>query len=148
MVYCAEEATGALLEALVHLEVESLEGLPRSYQLMRIALPAKIATEEVELSSLPADWKRRTLLTRSIGDAWLAAGRTPALRVPSAVSPHAFNVLLNPALASEERFSRGRPERRAQRLVSKSRHPFDNRLFRAIGASARCARRRGRSGGR
>ena len=138
MVYCAEEATGALLEALVHLEVESLEGLPRSYQLMRIALPAKIATEEVELSSLPADWKRRTLLTRSIGDAWLAAARTPALRVPSAVSPHAFNMLLNPALLQGA----------GVRVVSKSRHPFDNRLFRAIGASASGARRRGGSGGR
>ncbi len=138
VVYCAEEPTGALLEALVHLEVESLEELPRNYQLLRIAFPAKIAIEDIELSSLPADWKRRTLLTRSIGDAWLAAGRTPALRVPSAVSPHAFNVLLNPA----------RLKGAGIRVVSKSRHPFDNRLFRAIGASAPGARRRGRSGGR
>ncbi|MGH6628532.1 MAG: RES family NAD+ phosphorylase, partial [Burkholderiales bacterium] len=72
VVYCSEEPTGALLEALVHVEVDSLEDLPKSYQLLRIAFPDKVAVEEVALSSLPPDWKRRTLLTRSIGDAWLA----------------------------------------------------------------------------
>ena len=82
--------------------------------------------------------KRRTLLTRSIGDAWLAAARTPALRVPSAVSPHAFNMLLRPALVKGAGI----------RVVSRSRHPFDNRLFRAMGASAPGARRRGGSGER
>jgi len=122
IVYCAEAPTGALLEALVHLEVESLDELPRSDQLLRIAFPVKAPAEEVPLSSLPPDWKRRTLLTRSIGDAWLAAGRTPALRVPSAVSPHAFNVLLNPRLLAGTGI----------RIAAKSRHPFDTRLFKAV----------------
>jgi RES domain-containing protein len=136
VVYCSEEPTGALLEALVHIEVESLAELPKSYQLLRIVLPGRVAVEEAALSSLPPDWKRRTLLTRSIGDAWLAAGRTAALRVPSAVSPHAFNVLLNPALAV----------RNGIRVLSKSRFPFDTRLFKVVGAApeaSRPARRRG-----
>jgi RES domain-containing protein len=122
VVYCAEEPTGALLEALVHIEVESLQDLPRNYQLLRIAFPRKAPMEEVALASLPPDWKHQTLLTRSIGDTWLAAGRTPALRVPSAVSPHACNVLLNPRLL----------EQVGIRVVSKSRYPFDTRLFKVV----------------
>jgi RES domain-containing protein len=122
VVYCSEEPTGALLEALVHIEVESLEDLPKRYQLLRIAFPGKVAVEEVALASLPSDWKRRTLLTRSVGDAWLAAGRTAALRVPSAISPHAHNVLLNPGRLKQARI----------RIVSKSRYPFDTRLFKVV----------------
>jgi RES domain-containing protein len=122
VVYCAETPTGALLEALVHLEVESVEALPKHYQLLRIALPKDVPLEEVALAALPADWKKRTLLTRSIGDAWLAAGRSAALRVPSAVAPHAFNVLLNPRLL------RGT----GARVTARDRYPFDTRLFKII----------------
>jgi len=131
IVYCTEAPTGALLEALVHLEVESLDELPRTYQLLRIAFPARAAVEEVSFAALPSDWKRRTLLTRSIGDAWLAAGRTVALRVPSAVSPHAFNVLINPGLLAGTGI----------RIVAKSRHPFDTRLFRTVRAGPATRRR-------
>jgi RES domain-containing protein len=125
VVYCAEEPTGALLEALVHIEVESLDELPKSYQLLRIAFPRKVAVEEVALAALPSDWKGQTLLTRSIGDAWLAAGRTPVLRVPSAISPHAHNVLLNPRLLKQAGI----------RVISKSRYPFDTRLFKVVARS-------------
>jgi RES domain-containing protein len=129
IVYCAETPTGALLEALVHLEVESVEALPKRYQLLRIALPDEVLLEEAPLAALPSDWKRRTLLTRSIGDAWLAAGRSAALRVPSAVAPHAFNVLLNPHLL------RGT----GVRVTARNRYPFDTRLFKVV---ARASKRR------
>jgi RES domain-containing protein len=132
VVYCAEEPTGALLEALVHIEVESLQDLPKTYQLLRIAFPRNVAVEEVALAALPSDWKRRTLLTRSIGDAWLTARRSAALRVPSAISPHAHNVLLNPRLLGETRI----------RVVSRSRYPFDTRLFKVV-ARPRTPRTRG-----
>lgn len=122
IVYTAETPTGALLEALVHLEVDSVEALPRSYQLLRIVVPDRVPLEEIQLDALPSDWKRRPLVTRSIGDVWLAAGRTAALRVPSAVSPHAFNVLLNPGLL------RGT----GIRVTARNRHPFDARLFKVV----------------
>lgn len=127
VVYCAEAPTGALLEALVHLEVESVEALPRSYQLLRIVLPDDVPVEEVALASLPPDWRRRPLFTRSIGDAWLATGRSAALRVPSAVSPHAFNVLLNPRLL------RGT----GIRVTARDRYPFDARLFKVVERTGR-----------
>jgi RES domain-containing protein len=134
VVYCAEAPTGALLEALVHLEVDSVQALPKRYQLLRIALPDGAAVEEVPAASLPSDWKRRALLTRSIGDAWLSAGRTVALRVPSAVAPQAFNVLLNPDLIGATGI----------RIVARSRYPFDTRLFKVVD---RPSARRPRSGG-
>jgi RES domain-containing protein len=137
IVYCAEAPTGALLEALVHLEVDSVDALPKSYLLLRILFPDPVALEEVPLSSLPADWKRRTLLTRSIGDTWLAAGRTAALRVPSAVSPHSFNVLLNPRLMQGTGI----------RVTARNRHPFDARLFKVVERSGG-PERRSRSGRR
>ena len=36
-------------------------------------------------------------MTRTIGGTWLAGGSTALLRVPSAIVPETFNVLLNPA---------------------------------------------------
>ena len=122
IVYCAETPAGALLEALVHLEVDSVDALPRSYQLLRVAFPDRVPIAEVPLAEMPADWKGRTLLTRSIGDAWLAAGRVASLRVPSAVAPHAFNVLLSPRLL------RGT----GIRVTERSRYPFDARLFKVV----------------
>jgi RES domain-containing protein len=131
IVYCAETPTGALLEALVHLEVDSVDALPRSYQLLRVAFPDRVPLEDVPLAELPQDWRRTPLLTRSIGDAWLAAGRTAALRVPSAVAPHAFNVLLNPPLL------RGA----GVRVTERTRYPFDARLFKVV-ENARAKRHR------
>ncbi len=122
IVYCAETPSGALLEALVHLEVDSVLALPKRYQLLRIAFPPAVPTDEVSLASLPGDWKRRMAVTRSIGDRWLALARTPALRVPSAVAPHACNVLLNPRLL----------EGTGVRLIEGNRYPFDARLFKVV----------------
>jgi RES domain-containing protein len=134
VVYCAEQPTGALLEALVHLEVESLAELPKDYQMIRIVFPQKVGVDLVQLESLPVDWKQQTPLAQSIGDTWLAGARTAALRVPSAVSPHAFNVLLNPRLL----------EGTGIRIVSKSRYPFDTRLFKVVAPAAKVKRRAGR----
>jgi len=122
IVYCAETPAGALLEALVHLEVDSLEALPKRYQLLRIVVPDDVSFDEVPIASLPPGWKRATLLTRSIGDAWLAAGRSVALRIPSAVSPHAFNVLLNPRLLGGAGI----------RITGRNQYPFDSRLFKVV----------------
>lgn len=137
IVYTAETPTGALLEALVHLEVDSVDALPKRYQLLRILFPDRVPLEEIQLAALPSDWKRRPLVTRSVGDAWLAAGRTAALRVPSAVSPHAFNVLLNPRLLGGTGI----------RVTARNRHPFDARLFKVVERTG-ASERRGRSGRR
>jgi len=96
IVYCATTPGDAQLEVVVHLEID-LEDLPDDLHLYAVDLPDDLPVADVE--PLPADWRGRLELTRGIGDAWLAAGDTPALRVPSAIVPYSFNVLLNPAHA-------------------------------------------------
>ena len=92
IVYCADSPAAALLEILVHLEVD-LEDLPVRYRLLKVELPDDIAAERLERASLPEGWKDDVTVTRRLGDAWLASGRTARLDVPSAIAPETWNVL-------------------------------------------------------
>ena len=119
IVYLADHPASALLEAIVHLEIE-IDDLPDDYKLLAIEAPDDIATAAVELSGLQSDWRSNTRLTRSWGDDWLSRGETALLRVPSAIVAPAFNFLLNPT----------HPDRAKIRLVEVTKIAFDPRLFR------------------
>jgi RES domain-containing protein len=84
MVYLAEHPALAALEVRVHLDLP-LELIPDDYVLMRITVP------EAPFDSFDAPPN-----TAKYGDAWLSEARGPALRVPSVLVPHAWNILLNP----------------------------------------------------
>ena len=96
IVYCAQTPAAALLEVLVHFEIE-IRDLPARYRLLKIESPDDIEVEHVSLDQLPTNWAEKTDVTRAIGDTWLASGRTPLLMVPSAIVPETLNVLLNPS---------------------------------------------------
>jgi RES domain-containing protein len=102
IVYLADHPAAALIEVLVHLEVDVLE-LPDAYQLLAIDAADDIMIDTVHAANLPADWQEDPLVTRDLGDAWLREGRTALLQVPSAIVPAAFNWLLNPAHAGAGR---------------------------------------------
>lgn len=98
VVYCSESLALAVLESFVHLP-PAMRGAARLPEMtaVKLALPegAELwAPEEAELPE-PGDAEA----CREFGDEWLAAGRTLALRVPSAVVPLECNVLVNPAHA-------------------------------------------------
>jgi RES domain-containing protein len=114
----AESPTSALVETLVHLEVDS-EDFPDSYTLLKISVPDGIAIQALDPPA-GADWKRDLGLTRSIGDAWLAARATALARVPSVIAPHTWNVLLNPE----------HPDTKKIEIAEVIKERFDNRLFR------------------
>ena len=95
VVYCSESPAAALLEILVHFEIDVRE-LPTRYRLLKLDAPDTLMVEAVAAADLPADWREQTDLTRATGDRWLRAGRSALLRVPSVVVPETFNVLLNP----------------------------------------------------
>ncbi len=95
VVYAAECAATALLEILVHLEIDR-EDLPQDYRLLRIDIPDDVSREEVRQEDLPADWRERPAVTRGIGDTWLREGRSAVLAVPCAIIRER-NLLLNPA---------------------------------------------------
>ena len=96
LLYTAETRALAMLEVLVQLPAGDL---PDDMYLLTLEVPEAVSREEIVLPALPADWQRLTqpLPTAALGHAWLQAGRTLALRVPSVLVPPEHNMLLNPA---------------------------------------------------
>jgi RES domain-containing protein len=108
VVYCAPNPATALLEVLVHTEID-LEDVPVRFQFLEIEAPDALAVENVEASA-----------SRRAGDEWLRAGRTALLRVPSVLVPATWNVLLNPL----------HPDCAQVRILRAHRHVLDARLLR------------------
>lgn len=94
-VYASATKSLALLEILVHLDVG--RPLPR-FVAFAFEVDARLV-DRLPAERLPTSWRtsRGLLVTRRIGDEWLAAGRSLALVVPSAIVPEESNYLLNPA---------------------------------------------------
>lgn len=84
-----------LIEALVHLEL-SPERLPRFYRLLQAEVPGDLSVRDLNFADLPRKWTEDQIATRTIGDEWLVSRTTVLLRVPSAIIPETFNILLNP----------------------------------------------------
>jgi len=82
IVYLAESPAGALLEALVHLELVT-GAYPAHYGLLKIEAPARISRRKVETARLSQNWFKDLVETRTIGDEWLASRSALFLRVPS-----------------------------------------------------------------
>ena len=117
IVYLAESPAGALLEACVH---TSANDVPPKYTLLRIEVDNDVSMELLDAVRLPSDWTQREDVTQEAGSAWLRSGRTALLRVPSALLPATFNVLLNPQHADAIRV----------RIQSAIAYPFDPRIKR------------------
>ncbi|MEO7273010.1 MAG: RES family NAD+ phosphorylase [Vicinamibacterales bacterium] len=119
IVYCAMTPAAALLEILVHLEID-LQDLPTRYRLLKIAAPDGIGVERMAAERLSADWPQRTDLTRASGDEWLDRAATALRMVPSAIVPETFNLLLNPAHPDAARLT----------IMTAGEHALDPRLLR------------------
>ena len=119
VVYTASSPASALLEVLVHLELDDVDHLPDSYQLLRIAVPDSIPIVAVNEENLDPDWRRFLDMTRAIGDKWLRESNSALLAVPSAIVPHTQNYLINPA----------HRDTRKIKINSHGGFPFDFRLF-------------------
>jgi RES domain-containing protein len=115
VVYLAECPPGSLLEVCVH---TSLEDLPPRFTLLEVTVPDSLGIANVDAANLPSDWVTRTEVTRQMGTDWLAAGKTPLLRVPSALVPRTTNMLLNPR----------HPDAKKAKIVNAWKYPFDQRL--------------------
>lgn len=118
VVYCAQNPAAALLEILVHFEID-IQDLPLRYRLLKIEAPDDVPIERVSVDQLPADWPERTEMTRALGDGWLTRGTSALLSVPSAIVPETFNVLLNPAHQDAKRVV----------IVETGEHAIDPRLL-------------------
>ena len=118
VVYCAQSPAAALLEILVHFEID-IQDLPVRYRLLKIEVPDDVHVERVSHGQLAADWPDKTEVTRALGDDWLAKDSAAPLSVPSAIVPETFNVLLNPAHQDAKRIV----------IVQAGEHAIDPRLL-------------------
>jgi RES domain-containing protein len=84
LIYSAETAALAVLEVRVHLDL-AWDILPDDYVLVAINL---LSIPIEELTGLPKK-------TVEVGDSWLASRRSALLKVPSAIVPESFNILIN-----------------------------------------------------
>ena len=122
IVYMATATGNALLEVLVHLQVED-DDIPRVFTLLRITAPDDLDIPLLHTPKSHQDeaWKDDLALTRSLGDAWLRSRRSALARVPSAILPATHNYLLNPLHpdASRLRIAESMLARFDRRLVPK-----------------------------
>ncbi len=114
VVYASWHLSLAILEVLVHLEID-VDELPDDYVSVEIDVPAGLKAHV-----LNADIDiYNTTETRSQGDQWLTSMRTGVLDVPSSVVPRERNACLNPAHADFQ----------AIEIVEIAPFRFDPRLF-------------------
>lgn len=115
IVYCAPNPATALLEILVHAEID-IQDIPVQLTYLEIEAPDSLAIENAEVKPLADGWET----TQPVGNEWLRALRTPLLRVPSVIVPATWNLLLNPK----------HPDSKRVRIAQVHEHPIDMRLAR------------------
>jgi RES domain-containing protein len=95
VVYTSATLSLAALEYLVHVQIEDV---PDDLVSIEIDVPEDVAFARIELFDLPDDWNtvEDHPACFELGDGWSAAALAPVLRVPSAIIPHEWNLLLNP----------------------------------------------------
>jgi RES domain-containing protein len=118
VVYCTMNPATALLETLVHMEIDS-EDRPERFQVLRIEGPDTLSIEKIEAGGLAPNWVEDVTSTQGIGDRWLSEVRSLLLQVPSALVPETWNVLVNPQ----------HDEANLLKITMTYEHPFDVRLF-------------------
>ena len=115
VIYACETMTGAMLEKLVHTNGR----MPKHQVGVTYEAPNALKAIAVEPEAVP-DWSTADMIaSRAAGDAWLAAGESAILRVPSVVFSVERNVLLNPGHADFAKI----------KVVSVEPVRWDDRLF-------------------
>ena len=99
VIYLADSLALAQLEKRVHAPHRA----PRGMVAVEVTLPSTLLSAATAVD-VPehwnvdnVDWSVGRTPTQAIGDAWLAAGASLLLRVPSVVVPVGWNYVLNPA---------------------------------------------------
>ncbi len=117
-VYMSADPALSVVEVLVHLDLPP-ELLPDDYVLMKIDLSAMTTSP---LGTWLEDGPTARLAqtdSRTVGNQWIAEARTPIFRVPSAIVPECFNLILNPI----------HPKSVSMSAVTYRPFSFDSRFF-------------------
>ncbi len=94
LVYTAQSQSLAALEMLVHLDSADLLG---GYVFLDVIIDEPMITA-LDVATLPKNWRAEPAPRKlqALGDDWIAAGTSVALRVPSSIIPAESNYILNP----------------------------------------------------
>jgi RES domain-containing protein len=95
VVYTSESLELAVLEALVHLDIDLL---PKDVYQIGFELDDQLIARAP--APLPTDWDSSppySAAVQAVGDRWIDSQSSLGLRVPASVLPSRSNVLLNPA---------------------------------------------------
>lgn len=108
VVYVAGSMSTGILEILVHVN-------DRAYLAAFIAFEIEVPDQHIEtLQDLPLDWRQLPepypMSTQKLGSEWALSLRSLALKVPSAVVPSEFNLLLNPRHPAMSKVQFGEPQ--------------------------------------
>lgn len=97
VVYASESLSLAALELYVHFTRHDIK-LSKSLFAIPIDIPGSLKAVEVLIKDLPPDWRVSppSFSTKDIGTEWVQKSRSAILRVPSAVIPEEYNLMLNP----------------------------------------------------
>ncbi len=93
MVYTSSSLALAALELFVHLDPSQA---PDDLISICATLPDGEPALTIQAASLPPDWRAEESGPRALGDQWIEARSSLALRVPSVPIPPEWNVLINP----------------------------------------------------
>lgn len=117
VVYTSETLSLAALEYLVHVDKGMV---PPDLVTLEIDVPDTIKRTSTKIASLPKSWRTHPapVALRRFGDDWLEKAATAVLRVPSALIPEEFNLLLNPE----------HPDSRSFKVVARGAFEYDPRL--------------------
>jgi len=117
VVYASSSLALAAIETFVNLEPKLR---PADLVSIEGEIPENLEIAKLDRRDLPAKWyTSRDESLRHFGDAWIRAGRTVALLVPSAAIRGEWNVLLNPAHSAFSRVKFDDPQE----------FTFDERMF-------------------
>jgi RES domain-containing protein len=110
IVYTSATLSLASLEVQVHVTDEDW---PDDLCAIPAEIPLRIKIQELIREQLPRAWRRfpAPASLQRLGDAWLRAGETAVLAVPSAVIPIEKNYLLNPSHPDMKGVQIGPPQR-------------------------------------
>lgn len=89
--------------------------------MVEIDIPSYLPTATLAKEDLPGNWSSfpHLLDTQQVGDAFVTERKNCVLKVPSAVVPGDFNILINP----------NHPDFNGIKIVAQEDFPFDSRLF-------------------
>ncbi|UCD35344.1 MAG: RES family NAD+ phosphorylase [Nitrospiraceae bacterium] len=109
-VYISETLSLAAIELFVHFTRKDLK-LGRSLLAIPVEIPATLRQDELSMKELPPDWRTSPPpnSTKALGSAWAAKGNSAVLRVPSAIIPEEYNLVLNPRHPDFRKIKIGRP---------------------------------------